>query len=243
MIRKIFGRAGALCGTLAFSLAGFFLRKQQLAVGFDEAGLPNGTGVWPLVILSAAAVALFVAVALLKEKRPGYEENFSAALPAVVLAAAGAGLLLAGNVLAFRQAGVMFPAAKLLPVLGAAAAFSFVAVAAGWYREKQPAPVLSILPVAYYILQLILNFKSWSTDPIILDYCFKLFALICVLLATFHIGSFVFGAGQRRVCLAFCLTGVFFSAVSLADGGLVQMLQTAGSALWLLAGSWQLLKE
>ena len=56
-MQKILGRVPVLLITLGLSVLGFFLRLYHLRVGFDGAGLPAGTGVWPLVIVCVLAVA------------------------------------------------------------------------------------------------------------------------------------------------------------------------------------------
>ena len=247
-MQKLLGRLPVILGTLALSLGGFFLRLRQLEVGFDAVGLPTGRGVWPLVILCAVSLAAFLLAALKKEKREAFAENYPASRVAVILSVLAAGLLLAGNVMALtEQSPMATPVNQMLTrvtaFLGIASGLCFVGAAAGQYKGKPASPVLYLLPVVYYILQMIFNFKGWSTDPIILDYCFKLFSLIAVMLAVFHVAGFALDMGKRRISIFFCLAGVFFSAVSLADGGATHALMTAGSMLWLLANGWQLLGE
>ncbi len=246
MLKKILGRIPVLGMTLALALAGFYLREHHLAVGF-HGDLPNGRGIWPLVILLAAAVGLFLTVAFQKEKRTGYVENFSCDAVAVVLAVLAAGLLLAGVVTNALQASPAMQGnvllARILTILGVVTALCFVGTAMAWNNEKEPSAVFCIVPVVYYILRVILCFKAWSNDPIILDYCFSLFAMIAVLLGTFHMGNFVFGVGQRRLAIFLCLSGVVFSATALPGSELPELLQISGSALWLLAGGWQLLRD
>lgn len=247
-MRKVLGRIPVLLGTLILAAAGFFLRRHQLNVGFDAQGLPTGQGIWGLMILCILALAAFLAVALKKEKRPGYEENFSSDMLSMILSVLAAGLLLAGNGMAFiRQSPMATPVNQMLTrvtaVLGMVTALSFIGTVSARHKGNKPSPWLYLLPVVYYILQLIFNFKSWSTDPIILDYCFKLLALIAIMLAVFHVGGFAFDTGRRRSAIFLCLTGVLFSVISLADGGISYVLVTSGSCLWLLTNAWQLLKE
>ena len=245
MLKKILGRIPVLGMTLALAAAGFYLRKNHLAVGFDG-DLPNGMGIWPLVILLAVAAGLFLAVALKKEKRTQYAENFSSELPAMILAVLAAGLLLAGVVANALQASPAMQGnvllTRILTLLGVVTALCFAGTAMAWNKEKEPTAVFCIVPVVYYILRAILCFKVWSNDPIILDYCFSLFAMIAALLGTFHIGNFVF-SGQRRLTIFLCLTGVVFSATALPGSELPELLQISGSALWLLAGGWQVLRD
>ena len=247
-MQKILGRVPVLLITLGLSVLGFFLRLYHLRVGFDGAGLPAGAGVWPLVIVCVLAVAAFGYAAWQKKQQKLWQETFSQSLPAEIAAVAAAGLLLLGNVLTVMEPIPMATRVNLLftkgtSILGMAAALCFVGMAAAWHKGQKASPALAIVPVAYYILRMIFNFKGWSTDPIILDYCFKLFALIFVMLAVFHVGNFVFDTGKRRLTVFLCLGGVFFSAVSLADGGSIHVFQSAGAMLWLLANAWQLLEE
>ena len=247
-MKKLLGRVPVLGITAALSVAGFFLRMQQLKVGFDAMGLPVGKGLWPLILVCVAALAAFGYAAFQKEKRPLWQENFPLSVAAEILAVLAAGLLLFGNVLAFRQPIPMSTRTNLMLIkgtciLGCATALCFVGMAAAWHKGQKASPALAIVPVAYYILRMIFSVNGWSTDPIILDYCFNLFALIFVMLGVFHAGNFVFDAGKRRLAVFLCLGGVFFSAVSMADGGTVHMLQSGGAILWLLAVLWQLLEE
>lgn len=247
-MRKCLGRIGVLCGTLVLAVLGFFLRRHQLTAAFNPMGLPTGQGVWGLVIVCVLALAAFLAISLQKERRPGFAENFPPSRVMVILSVPAAGMLVAGNVTALTAVAPMAtPMNQMLTrftaILGIVSGLCFVDAAAGQYKEKKPSSGLYLLPVVYYILQMIFNFKGWSTDPIILDYCFKLFSLIAVMLAVFHVSGFTFGLGKRRTAIFLCLTGVFFSAVALADGGAAHVLQTAGSMLWLLANAWQLLSE
>ena len=237
-------RWAPLVGTAVLSAAGRLLRRQQPGTALDELGLPTGRGVWGLAVLCIAALAAFLVMAGKTEKGTGGQEHFPPSVPALIFAVLGAALLLAGNLLAVFQPTFTSAARLTSRIAGAAGILTtlcFMGIAAGWVRGTRTAPALYLLPVVYYILQLIFNFKTWSTDPIILDYCFKLFAMVFAMLAVFHVGEFAFGTGRRRFAVFLCLGGVFFAAVSLADGGAVHLLQTSGTALWLLASVWQLL--
>lgn len=236
MLKKV-GRWPILAGMMVCAAAGYLLRRNQLAA-FDSAGLPDGSRVWGLVILCLAAVLLAAAAALTAEERkelPCRAEPFGAVL--FLLAAA---LLAFGNLMVFFRGSAASSIVRVTAVLGV---ISGVCFAAAPFREERKPAVLWLLPIAYYILQMIFSFKGWSTDPIILDYCFKLFALIFTMLGVYRLGGFAFGGGSRRLSLFFTLGGVFFCAVTLADGGTVHVLQTAGGLLYLAAGAYGLLKE
>jgi len=233
---------------LALSAAGYMLRARQLRVGFDAAGLPTGQGLALLVILCALAVLLAAFAALGVRKRPAFADNFTDHRIPTVLLVAAAGLLAGGCVfdLMDRQMGatsVELLLSRVAGALGVASGLCFVAMGAIRHQGKKPAAAAWLIPVVYYILQTVFSFKTWSTDPVIVDYCFKLFALITAMLSAFHAAGFVFDAGSRRSCLFFCLCGVFFSCVTLADGGTPHIMRTAGAALFMLATAFELLGE
>ena len=73
----------------------------------------------------------------------------------------------------------------------------------------------------------------------ILDYCFDLLVLICIMCATFHLGGFCFDKGRRRATVFFCFCGIFFSAAALADG---DRAIHAAAILWLLTNLHPLLR-
>ena len=109
-------------------------------------------------------------------------------------------------------------------------------------RGNMPKVGLYVVVVLFYVVKLFYDFRRWTVDPAVLDYCFWLFAAICFMLATFHAAQFCFDLGKRRVLTFFALMGIYFGAVSLADlqGG--EALLCAGSTLWMLACAWQALR-
>ena len=66
---------------------------------------------------------------------------------------------------------------------------------------------------------------------------------LIVVPVTFHLGGFGLGRGRSRTCIFFCMSGVLFCAVAMAGGGLLSLLSSAGSAVWLLANLWLVLEE
>lgn len=232
MLKKL-GRWPVFAAVAVLAAAGHFLRKGQLAA-FDGAGLPSGSGVWGLAAVCVLALAICAAAAFTAGEGEDRKADYLTAVLSV-----GAALFLAAGSLAAFAAAASLPM-RLTAVLGVLTGLCFAA--APWRREKKPA-ALWLLPIAYYILQMIFSFKRWGTDPIILDYCFKLFALIFTMLGAYFLGGFAFGEGKRRKSLFFTLGGVFFCAVALADGGTVHVLQTLGGMLYLAAGALGLMKE
>lgn len=235
--------AAALC-----SVAGFLLRRIQLQTAFDAMGLPNGKGVWPLVLVCMAVVMGALLIALKASKRDGLRENFGRSPVALVLMLMAAGCMAAGGAYELLNAQPAANMANLLldrlsPILSIATGLCFVSMAANWNKGTAVSATPWLLPIVCYILRLIFRFKTWSADPIVLDYCFSLLSLVFCLLGALHIGGFAVGVGKRKSGIFFCLCGVFFCAVSLADGGFSHVLTGLGGVCYLAANAWQLLGE
>lgn len=227
-------RIWILLGTGLTAAAGFVLRGWQARRGL----VPGDVSVWCLGLLCAAAAAALAAVCRGLEKREVYTESFSSGTAELAVSLAGAALVLAGALL-----GLLRGEGRLVPALGVLAALCFGATA--WQRSRGTVPlyVFHAAPCLYLVVKLILEFKQWSVDPAVLDYCFDLFFAISAMCAVFHLGSFCFDKGQRRVSVFWCLSCVVFAAVGLADGGLARCLLLAGMGVWTGCSAWQLLED
>ena len=104
-------------------------------------------------------------------------------------------------------------------------------------KQGNQAALPELVPVFFLLVKLVFNFKNWSTDPIILDYCDMLFSLIFSLLAFFCIAGFAFGRGRPRKTLFYASCGILFSAMAAVDGIMEGAWATTmthlGFILWL----------
>ena len=91
-------------------------------------------------------------------------------------------------------------------------------------------------------MELLVKFRGWGNDPVVLDYCFELMALIGTMCGLFQSAGFCFDKGHRRTAVFFCLFGVFFGAASVADAAGAEILVRLATILWLEASLWQLLR-
>lgn len=248
----------ALSGvTLAGTVGGFFLRRWQLADAFDADGLMllGRPSIWVLGLFCAVVV---VALALLcrgLKRRGGYEESFSSSGFNMALTLVGAAALLCGCaaqvVTNFPVAPETMPAGAgpwlnaefVLGALGIVAGLAMALIAVQRFRGSVPPVSMHFLPCVYLVVKLIVEFKRWSVDPAILDYCFLLFAAISAMCATYHLGGFCFNRGGRRISTFWCLAATVFAGVCLADGGTVRILLLGGMGLWLAGNGWQLLED
>lgn len=234
-MKKTLNRVPAALVTILAAVLAFVLRHVQLQTALDEAGhMMAGAGSGPLtwvcvafaVLAGVYSLLLRPAAALTKAKEP----------LSVVLTLTAAFLMALGSAAAWHSD-------RLIALGGLVTAVCWVILALKRHQGEIPSAVLFMLPALFYAMELIVEFRDWSRDPQIMDYCFELFARICVMCATFHLGGFSFSKGRRKITVFFCLCGVVFSATAMAGVGLSAALTALAAALWLLANLWLLLGE
>ena len=222
--------------TAAFSVLGFFLRLWQWRYA-DAAGRLWLGSPGSIAVFAATGVFLFALILLCRRGPVEKNYNFPAGLSSGAGYLAGGALLTLVSVLSLVQQSV-----SIAGILGCVC--GVVTVRHGLLRRKGKAPNLlaSCLIVVYLVVLVISDFKNWSTDPALPDYCFKLLALLCAMLALFHVAGFSGGLGKRRTAAFWCAAGVYFCAICLADrGGLQPVLSWLAYAALLLQNLWCLL--
>lgn len=225
-MKKGIGSAQLVAICVAAALIGLFLRNAQLDSGSSTA----------LIVFSAAVCAAFAVWNLTRKQRKKYTDVLFRCLADLVLTTLGVLVLIAGcAVTAITASG----AERYLAVFGVLS--SLALLRAMMLRcEKQPVSALYYVPMTlYYVASLFWNFRQWTIDPAILDYCFMMFAVICYMMAAYFAASCCFDRGNRCALGFFSMAGVYFSGVSMAGGGWEIALTYGGSALILLAYVWQ----
>lgn len=228
---------------LAGSAVGFLLRRYMLlkAYGTDGQMIRGSASIWILAVFCALAVIALALLSRRLEQRADYESVFSSSGACMALSLAAGALTAAGG-----AAGVLSDPTTVRMVLGflaIASGICFIAIGAGRFRGAAAGAGAHLLPVIYLVFKLIVDFKHWSIDPAVPDYCFSLFAAIAVLFAVYHIAGFCFGKGRRRSAAFWCLAAAVLTAVSLADGGTQNLLTGGGMWLWAAVNAWQLLED
>lgn len=238
---------------LAAAAAGAALRAAQLQIVFDADGLPTAGHplTWVLCIYCILVVLAAGFYCLRLPARASARAVLRADLPATVLSAAGGVLLLfaclleaAEILLTLRGSGQQMLSALslLLCVAGMLCGLLILASAAARQKGSRPVIWLYLVPFLYIMVRLVLDFKSWSSDPVILDYCFCLFAQICVMGGAYRIGGYCFDQGRRRLTAFWSMTGVFFCAVSLPGGSAAELLFYGACLVWMFSCAWMVLR-
>lgn len=215
---------------LAAGGVGLLLRIWLLAGADDKGFLPSNPVVTALLWVVAIAVpaALFFLTRELTEAKK-YAFNF----PPSPIAAIGTWL---AALSIFIHSIISFPGSLdaldiisgILGILSAAAL-----VLAGLCRRngRRPNFLLHCVVAIYLMLRLICQYRHWSADPQVLDYCFSILATVCLMLAVYHRAAFDMGAGDRRSYTFFCLTCGFFCCLSLV--GWEDILYYLGIGAWM----------
>lgn len=222
-------RPVVLAATGIFAVAAYWLRRQQMTGGGSF-----------FTYFTVAVVVLLAAYAFFLDRRKKHTAILSRS-PLYALGLCAAALAVTGG----SAAMALSPAREFdrgLAVLGILAAVSWILQAALSFRGKKPHPAIYFLPVILWGVRLVRDFRVWSRDPVILDYCYSLLALIFALCAMLELGGFAFDRGKRRLTTFFALGGIFFTAAALSGAEPRDVAITGGALLYLLTQSWVLLR-
>lgn len=222
-------RPVAQAATGIFAVAAYWLRQRQLQSGGSF-----------FTYFTVAVVVLLAVYALFLSRRKKHTAILSRSPVQAAGLCSAALALTAGSAAMFLSPAREFD--RGLAVLGILAAVSWILQAALSFRGKKPHPAIYFLPVILWGVRLVRDFRVWSRDPVILDYCYSLLALIFALCAMLELGAFAFDRGRRRLTTFFTLGGVFFTAAALAGAEPRDVAITGGALLYLLTQSWVLLR-
>lgn len=217
--------------SLGLGAAGFLLRL-----------IHNGTGsavlLTMLTLLSAAALLFAAAVALNLKPRAGFVPNNrpSTALLLELLAA----LLFLGAAAA-RLLTLTGLNRWLIGFGGIVSAVCLGAIPVFVMMRKRPPLLLYGAVTLSLILKLIPEFRVWSIDPNVGDYCFRLFAMISLMCVCFHRGEFVLNHGKRRLSVFWCIAGMVFCSIAAADSPWSARIFFLAALLYLGASLWSLM--
>ena len=204
---------------LVAGTVGYGLRKLQAG---------GGSGL-PLAALSVVVTVVFALAAVTLER----EACFSALFPNAgadrwISVPAGLAVVVWGF-LSCRGGILQLLIAALGVMSGVVIAFDPLLRNA----EAKKARYAYIVPVLFYTIKLFSDFRGWEIDPALTDYCYRLFACIGFMLASYYVGAYTFDKGGRRLLAFFSLVGVTFGLVSLQASALPELLFYSGSVLWM----------
>lgn len=216
---------------LALSVLGVLLRVWLYTTGQDEKGFfvyghPADILLW---ILSVAAVLLLLWLTRPIKGQGGYRSNFPASIPGAL----GCWVLAAG-IFVTALGDLMNSADGITTISGALGVACVPALAfAGYnrYAGTRSSFLLYALVSVSYIARMVCQYRLWSADPQLQDYCFQMFACVGLMLTFFQRATFDVKMGKRRSYAFTSLITFYFCVLSIPY--CEQKLFYISNAFWL----------
>jgi hypothetical protein len=251
MISTMGKAIGSILFAVAAAVAGFFLRRWELATVYDETGLPYALTQVPasitLIGVSLLVIVIFAFLCRGRHRRfkNGYGDAFAAPnalyLVGIVVSAASlfgsAVFTCSDSMQALQVQEVPSVLSLVLAGFSVAAAVGIVLSGVRNYRGNQKGQNSAALLVPAYAccLWLVDAFRVRSADPLIIDYAYMIFAIISTLLALYFISGFSFDRPKVFHTAFFSLIAIYFTGVTLADGhDMPNLLLFVGFGLYLM---------
>lgn len=201
--------------TLLAGILGMLLRVWLYATGIDDKNLliqghPADILVWILTVITVAG--LFYLTQPLKGQG-GYRSNFPASLPGAIgcwVLAAGLFITALGDLMSGSDRIVM-----IAGILGVLCVPAMVFAGYSRYCGTRSSFLLYALLSVYYIARMVCQYRLWSADPQLQDYCFQIFACVGLMLTAFQRAAFDVKMGRRRSYAFLSLVTFFFCCLSI----------------------------
>ena len=201
------------------------------AFGTDDRGLlisfhPAALTVW---LLTAVMIVSLLALLRKMEDTAGHRRLF----PESHLAAFGT-LCAAVGILATVVESLTAmdePIRIISGVLKLAAGIALIYLAWCRWKNVRGSFLAWVAVTAYMLLRIMFEYRSWSTQPEVLEFFFPLLASVCMVLAMYHRTAFCVKMGSRSQFLFFTQLGAFCCLVALPTEPAPFY---AGMALWAM---------
>ncbi len=191
-----------------------------------------------LTVLSVLVVAFAILTARQFRPRPGFLQNHIPTPALLVQLASIVPLMLASVIHLFLKNE---PAPILIGLTGILGTACMALITLCAILRRHPSILLYVGLTLSLTCRLIPEFRVWSISPDLGSYAPSLLALLTMMLSCLHLGFFTLNTGNRHLTIVLCIVGVFFNLVSLASGGIYQILWALGCTLFLSATLWELL--
>ena len=209
---------------------GLLLRIWLLQADGQGFLMPNPFASTLLILLTLGVLGALFYLSRYWHEGAKYSFNF----PASPIAAGGTGLaalsILLYSIISLVSVNDSISLLAGIVGLAAAGALGFCAWCRYW--GKQPNFVFYLIPCVFFVLLLIGQYRSRSTDPQVVDYAYSLLATVCLMLASYYRAAFAAGQGNRGCYGFFALAAGFFCCVSLTSW--LDIVLYLGTGTWML---------
>lgn len=215
-------------------IAAMALRRMLYLTAVDEKHLL----VWrhPLEIAVAgvsAAVLVFVALAAFRCRgSERYEDNYPADVPAAlghIAAAAGIFCVVWG-----AESTASGYIGMLWQLLGFVSPVCLVLAGVARMRNQKPFFLLHMIPCLFFVLHIVNNYQTWSSNPQLQDYVFSLLGAMALTFFAFYTAAFAADCGNRRMVLGSGLAAMYLCLAELGWSGCPALY--LGGFFWALTG-------
>lgn len=216
---------------LSVGLLGGLLRALFYLTGTDEKGLliPGHwahVGTWAVTFAAAAAIVILCRSIQGPEK---YEHSF----PVSAIRAAGCGFcalaMLISGIAGAKNAASSLDVMVVVLSFAAAAALGYVS----FCRLTRTRPFFAAHAVVcvFLALRMVCQYRLWSSDPQLQDYCFHMAAHVGLMLTAYHFAAFDAGIGSHRKLWTLGLAAVYLCLISLFRNQ--DMLFVGACGIWV----------
>lgn len=193
---------------------GLLLRLILYITGTDAKGLlvSGHWAGWALGILTLCAIVTVLYLTRNLEGSPRYSDAY----PVSVVSAAGCFLLAVMLVITTvsEMGDSALPLSNLMTVLGFGAAAALCFIGACRMMGMKPLFLFHGVLCIYFAMRMVYEYRYWSADPQLLDYCFYLGAYLGLMLTGYHHAAFDADMGNHRKLWRFSLLTVFLCCLS-----------------------------
>lgn len=219
-------RSTVLCaGSLAM-----MLRAMLYATAIDRKGLliAGHWSTWAILILTGLVL---VSLFLTARKHQG-PTDYARCFPRSFLQ--GAVSLLVACVF-FQRSLALYTVAgdrlhQIAILSGFLAALALLVIGICRMLSKKPFFLCHGIISIFFALQLINQYRRWSADPQLMDYCFYLLALICLMFTAYFLAGFDVNMRSHKGLIFFSLAATYFCCLALPESGDTPLL--IFGALW-----------
>lgn len=215
---------------LAAGGLGLVLRALLYALTTDEQGLLARNH--PLaILLSALTIVVLAGVFLLSRSITGperYSDCFQPSLPG------GIGCMLAAVGILITTISEMGSASDSVDLVVRVMAFAAIGalIVAGLSRlmGSRASFLFYVALCLYFCVRMVSQYRHWSSNPQLQDYCFHLLACVGLMLTAYHHAAFGADMSSHRNLWFYALATVYLCCVSLA--GPEHQLFYLGTGIW-----------
>ena len=218
------------CIVLSAGLLGMSLRGLIYATAIDSKGLliRNHWATWSILILTGFVLALLLVMTRKPLGPSSYQNCYPGSFWQGATALGAAAAIALEAVPSFLAPGDTLDLVTSL--FGLASGGALLVISGCRFTGKRPSFLFHSILCIFFALQMVSQYRHWSSSPQLMNYCFYMIAFICLMLTAYFLAAFEADMDNRRALWFFSMAAAFFCFLALpasSDTGLL-----IACALW-----------